>query len=108
MSKYQRKDFNTAPDDFTRVRMPNKNNREMFGYVEQLLGTSRMRVRCEDGKVRLGRVSGGKRRYMWVAEGDLVIVQTWEIEGDIKADIIFKYQRTQEFYLRSKGVLKDL
>ena len=108
MAKYQKKDFNKDPDDFTRVRMPHRDQGEMFAYVEQLLGTSRMRMRCEDGKIRLGKVPGGKRRYMWVTENDLVLIKPWELEGDIKCDIVFKYQRTQESYLRNKGFLKDL
>lgn len=109
MAKYQKKDFGRENvDDFTRVRMPKRNVGELFGYVEQLVGAVRMRVRCEDGNVRMCRVPGGKRRYMWVRENDLVIVQPWELEGDSKGDIVFKYDRTQEAYLRSKGFLNKL
>ena len=106
MAKYQKKRFNDEISDVTRVRMPKKG--EMLGYVERLLGAARMYVRCEDGKVRLCRVPGGKRRYVWVRENDLVIVKPWELEGDEKGDVVFKYQRTQEAYLRNKGFLKKL
>ena len=76
--------------------------------VERLLGAARMYVRCEDGKVRLCRVPGGKKRYVWVRENDLVIVSPWDLEGDTKGDVVFKYDRTQEAYLRNKGFLKNL
>ncbi|MBR9679205.1 MAG: translation initiation factor eIF-1A [Nanoarchaeota archaeon] len=106
MAKYQKKRFDDNVSDITRVRMPK--NGEMLGFVERLLGAARMYVRCEDGKVRLCRVPGGKRRYVWVRENDLVIVKPWELEGDSKGDVVFKYQRTQEAYLRNKGFLKNL
>jgi translation initiation factor 1A len=109
MAKYQKKRFRKdEQDDFTRVRMPNRKEGEMFGYVERLMGAARMQVRCEDGKVRLCRVPGAKKRYMWVRENDLVVVKPWELEGDSKGDVVYKYRRTQESYLRSKGFLKDL
>ena len=106
MAKYQKKRFDSNVSEITRVRMPK--GKELFGYVERLLGAARMHVRCADGKVRLCRVPGGKRRYMWVRENDLVLINPWVLEGDKKADVVYKYQRTQESYLRSKGFLKDL
>jgi len=92
---------------YVRVRLPNKSRGEVFGIVEKLAGAYRMYVRCSDGKVRLCRVPGAKRRRMWITENCLVIVQPWEIEKDTRGDIIFKYTKGQAANLRAKGFLKD-
>jgi translation initiation factor 1A len=91
-------------DEIKKIRVPRQG--EVLGVVEQRLGFNKMYVRCMDKKIRVGRVPGRKRR-LWVREGDLVLLQPWSVQGDIKADIIFRYTRTQAGWLRKKGVLKD-
>jgi translation initiation factor 1A len=63
---------------------------EVFGTVEQLLGASRMLVRCKDEKIRVSRIPGKMRRRIWVREGDIVIVKPWEVQGDKKGDVVYK------------------
>jgi translation initiation factor 1A len=65
-------------------------------------------VRCLDGKTRICRIPGRLKRRLWVREGDIVIVQPWEYQGDEKGDIIDKYSRTQTNYIKKKGYLKQL
>ncbi|PIN96084.1 translation initiation factor eIF-1A [Candidatus Micrarchaeota archaeon CG10_big_fil_rev_8_21_14_0_10_60_32] len=79
---------------------------EIFGVVMQLLGGARMRVQCADGKQRMVRVPGKIRRYIWVREGDVVLVKPWSVEGDEKADIAYRYTRLQVEQLRRRGLLK--
>ena len=43
-----------------------------------------------------------------VREGDLVIVEPWEFQGDEKGDVILKYRRNQVDYLKKKGYLRML
>jgi len=40
------------------VRVPRKQDREILGVVESMLGANKIRVRCMDGVVRLGRIPG--------------------------------------------------
>lgn len=92
-------------DEVLRVRLPQEG--ELFGYVEQLLGDRRMRVRCSDGKTRICRIPGRLRR-VWVREDDIVLVQPWPVEGDKKGDIVWKYRAIEVEWLKSKGYLDDI
>ena len=83
----QRK-FEQQQMEIQRVRLPR--GREVFGVLDQRLGSSRSRVRCLDGKERVCRIPGRLRRRLWVREGDIVIVEPWEFDNT-KADILFKY-----------------
>ena len=67
-----------------------------------------MKARCLDGKERICRIPGRMKRYLWVREGDVVIVQPWEFGGDDKGDIIYKYTKPQTQFLKRKGYLKKL
>ena len=90
-----------------RVRLPQKN--EILGIVQQRLGGSRMRVLCLDGKERICRIPGRLRRALWVRENNVVIVQPWELGGDKKGDIIYKYRGKAEVeFLKRKGYLKNI
>jgi len=89
-----------------RIRLPGEG--EVFGVVEQHVGACRMYVKCDDGKVRLCRVPGRLMRKMWVKERDLVIVKPWEIQGDKRGDIIHRYTSTEVFWIKKKGLLKNI
>jgi translation initiation factor 1A len=97
---------NGEEEEISRTRIPR--GKQLVGYVEQLLGGKRMYVDCSDGKRRLCRVPGRLKRKCWVREGDYVIVEPWEIQGDEKGDIIWKYRRAQVTYLRRRGFLEDI
>ncbi len=91
--------------EITRIKLPK--GKEVYGVVEQRLGASRMRVRCLDGKSRICRIPGRMKRFLWVREGNYVVVEPWEFSGD-KGDIVFKYTLTQVQWLKNKGYLKEL
>lgn len=93
-------------EEITRVRLPQ--GRECLGIVQQRLGGSRMKVLCLDGKSRVCRIPGRLKRTLWVREGDIVIVEPWEIGGEAKGDIVIKYRKAQVFFLKKKGYLKKL
>src|SRR3972149_9688571 len=88
----------------TRVKLPKKD--EMLGIVEIRLGFGKSRVICIDGKTRVCRVPGHLKRKLWVRPDNIVIIKPWEYEGDIKGDIVYKYQNNQADWLRKKGYLK--
>lgn len=90
----------------TRIRLPR--NKESFGIIEQRLGGSRMKVKCLDGKTRICRIPGRLRRTLWVRERDIVIVEPWELGGEDKGDIIYKYTKSQIQFLKKKGYLQKI
>ena len=90
--------------EFVRVRLPRRKDGEMFGIADQLLGASRIRIMCADGKHRMGRIPGKIRKRMWIREGDLVIVQPWEFQDD-KANILYRYTKTHSMYLSRKKMI---
>ena len=91
-----------------RVRIPKPEENEILGIVEQMLGASRVRVRCMDGKTRMGRIPGKLKKRIWIREGDVVIVVPWEVQGDEKCDIVWRYTKTQVEWLTKRGYLNQL
>jgi translation initiation factor 1A len=90
-----------------RLPLPNTTKNEVFAVVDQRLGRSRMNVTCGDGKSRLARIPGSKRRKLKkIVIGDLLIIKPWDIQND-KADIRFKYKRNQVKLLSRKKLLPD-
>jgi len=86
-----------------RVRIPRGN--EVLGVVEAMLGSNKLRVRCQDNRIRLCRIPGRLRKRVWMEEGDIVLVEPWSIQGDKSGDILMKYNPTQTSWLRRKGIL---
>ena len=78
----------------------------MFAIAEQLLGGSRMNVICEDGKARMARIPGKMKRKQRIRAGDLLIIKPWEIQNS-KADIVFRYKRTQATTLSKRHLLPE-
>ena len=93
-------------DDISRTRFPR--DKQVIGICEQRVGGSRMKVKCMDGKVRICRIPGRLKRKLWVREGDVLLIEPWELSGDEKGDVIFKYKSIQVDVLKRKGFLKTL
>lgn len=86
--------------------MPDHRRKEMFAIAEQLLGGSRIRVVCEDGKSRMARIPGKMKRRMWIREGDLLIIKPWDFQ-DEKCDVKYRYFKTQAQYMSRNGLIPD-
>lgn len=84
-----------------RMRFPKEG--EVLGIVLGLMGGSRMKVACKDGKERMCRIPGKLKNKIWVKEGDVVIVKPFEIQGDTKGDIIWRYFPLQAKILKEEG-----
>ncbi|MHA1651519.1 MAG: translation initiation factor eIF-1A [Candidatus Helarchaeota archaeon] len=87
----------------TRVRLPIEG--EVLGIAVQMLGGSRVRVQCMDGKMRLCRIRGKIVKRMWVREGDVVLVSPWPFQDD-RGDIVHRYTRAQADWLERNGYLE--
>ena len=92
----------STEEDVTRVRLPNIKENEMFGIADQLLGASKIRVMCEDGQSRMGRIPGKIKKRMWIREGDLLIISIWDFQPD-KCDVRFRYTKTQASNLSKRN-----
>ena len=87
-----------------RVRIPRRG--EMLGIVEAMLGANKLKVRCEDGLVRIVRIPGKLRKRVWVRERDAILLKPWEIQGDTRANMVWRYTKTESGWLRRRGILK--
>ena len=92
--------------EYVRLPLPNRNNNEMFAIADRLMGGSRINVICADGKSRMARIPGRLKRKQRVRAGDLVIIKPWDIQNE-KADIIFRYRRTQAMALSRRRLLPE-
>jgi translation initiation factor 1A len=89
-----------------RVRTPNKNEGEMFGIIIQMLGFDRVRVRCEDGNIRVGRIPGRMKKRVWMRVGDTVLLAPWDFQTDEKCDVVYRYRGNELEWLEKRGILK--
>lgn len=96
-----------VPEGEVRVKLPKQG--EMFGLAQELLGASHMNVLCEDGQVRMCRIIGKMKRRFWIREGDIVIIRPWTFTTkDQKADLVWRFTKTQSQKLQRQGHLKWL
>jgi len=97
---------NPEGEEYIRLRLPKKQNKEMFAIADQLMGGSRINVVCDDGKSRMARIPGKMKRKARVRTGDLLIIKPWDIQNE-KADIIYRYSRTQANTLNRRKLLPE-
>ena len=92
------------PNEPIRVRLPKEG--EVLGTVIQSVGGGRIQVDCQDGQERLCRIPGKIRRRLWVRSGDIVVTKPWAINGETRADIVWRYNFAQANWLKEKGYVK--
>ncbi len=92
--------------DHSKIKLPQ--GKQVFGIVLSELGGARMLVYCSDDKERVCRVPGRLRTFLWVKEGDIVIVEPWDIQSDERGDIVWRYKPLEVNWLKEKGYLKNL
>ncbi len=96
----------TEEEEIARTKKPREG--EILGIVEQMLGSNKLRVKCDDGKERIGRIPGKLRKRVWIRMGDLVIVEPWKAMPDNRADITWRYTKTQANWLQRNNLIKNL
>jgi translation initiation factor 1A len=104
--KEEQERIDALQEEIRRIKLPR--NGQVIGLLDRRLGGSRCYVRCMDGKTRNCRIPGRLKRSLWVREGDIILVEPWELEGDEKGDIVFKYSKAQVDMLNKRGHLKSL
>ena len=105
-SHNQHKGTEESEEGYYRLPLPNRKKNELFAIADQLLGGSRIHVICEDKKSRMARIPGKMKRKARVRAGDLLIIKPWDIQNE-KADIVFRYSRTQASSLSRRKLLPE-
>jgi len=82
------------------LRMPDDN--QVFAVVTEMLGGSRVQLRCADGEERMGRIPGRMKFRTWIQEGDVVIAEPWDWQ-DEKANVEWRYDDDAAEQLRQEG-----
>ena len=78
-----------------------------FGYVKDMLGNGRVKIMCEDGITRIGRIRGSMRQYknkVIIKAMDLILISKRDYEDD-KVDIIHKYSPEDSSLLYTENEL---
>ncbi|MDP6294081.1 MAG: translation initiation factor eIF-1A [Candidatus Woesearchaeota archaeon] len=91
-------------EDMRRTPIPREG--QILAVCMQRVGGSRVLAKCMDGKQRNCRIPGRLKRRLWVRERDILLVEPWELGGDEKGDVVFKYKPIQVNVLKKKGLLK--
>jgi translation initiation factor 1A len=110
---YKNRNRNSSEEGVTRVKFPSRRKGEMFARVIDIYGNDRMRVFCEDGKHRIGRIRGKIKKRVWIRKGDLVIVNPWDWESEIedklgKAEITWRYRKNEISWLNRNRKIPDI
>ena len=99
---------NKYPESTGPIRVRTPRGTEVLGKVEQRAGGNRMVIACFDGKTRNCRIPGRLKRKLWVRQGNIVLVEPWEFEGDKKGDVMYSYKPAGVQWLKNKGFLKEI
>jgi translation initiation factor 1A len=102
----KRKQQGPPTEELVRVRTPRRADGEMYGIIIQMLGFDRVRVRCEDGEIRIGRIPGRMKKRVWMRVGDTVVIVPWDFQSDQKCDVVYRYRGNELDWLQKKGLLK--
>jgi len=93
-------------EEIRRIKRPDEG--QIYATVEQMLGSDKLRVQCEDGKERIARIPGRMRKRIWIRVGDLILVEPWKVQTDSRCDVAWRYTPTQAHWIRKKGILKNI
>ena len=78
-----------------------------YAVVREMSGGSRMSALCEDGNNRMVRIPGKLKRRMWCRPNDLILIKPWPIQGDIKADLVYRYLPAERKWLYRRDMVPE-
>ena len=78
-----------------------------YAVVREMSGGSRMSALCEDGNNRMVRIPGKLKRRMWCRPNDLILIKPWPIQGDIKADLVYRYLPAERSWLYRRDMVPE-
>ena len=78
-----------------------------YAVVREMSGGSRMSALCEDGNNRMVRIPGKLKRRMWCRPNDLILIKPWPIQGNIKADLVYRYLPAEKSWLYRRDMVPE-
>ena len=82
---------------------------QQYAVVREMSGGSRMVALCEDGNNRMVRIPGRLKRRMWIRVNDIILIKPWPVQGDRKADLVYRYLPAERNWLRKRKMIpRDL
>lgn len=99
---------NDTNQPITKVKTPYKPKEELMAVVMEMSGGSRLKALCADGKKRMVRIRGKLKKKMWVRPYDFIIIKKWSVQADQKADLIYRYTKTELSFLQRKGLIPEI
>ena len=79
--------------------------KQQYAIVREMSGGSRMVALCEDGKNRMIRIPGRLKRRMWTRVNDIILIHPWPVQGDKKADLVYRYLPAERNWLRKRKMI---
>ncbi|MBY9006883.1 MAG: translation initiation factor eIF-1A [Candidatus Lokiarchaeota archaeon] len=100
-------------ENIGRVKFPRRRSGEMFARIVDIYGNERMRVFCEDGVARIGRIRGKIKKRVWIRKGDLVVINPWDWETPVKdelgkAEISWRYTKSEISWLSRNNKIPEI
>lgn len=83
-----------------------KGDGEEYGIVSKRLGGANLQVECIDGVTRLCHIRGTMRNKVWMAEGDLVLINIRGFQTD-RGDVVWKYHPNEARKLKQLDHIPD-
>lgn len=78
-----------------------------YAVVREMSGGSRMSALCEDGNNRMVRIPGKLKRRMWCRPNDLILIKPWPIQGNLKADLVYRYLPAEKSWLYRRDMVPE-
>jgi initiation factor 1A len=107
------KNKNNFQEEITieKIQLPEREKNQMFGYIVEKTGGGKLRVMCEDKKIRMARIPKKLKKMKWrmfFNIGDYVIIQLQEVRPEEYCDVIYKYRDIEVEKLKEAGILPEL
>tara|TARA_R110000744_G_scaffold103156_1_gene197910 strand:- start:918 stop:1247 length:330 start_codon:yes stop_codon:yes gene_type:complete len=78
-----------------------------FAVIREFNGGSRFVALCQDGNNRMIRIPGKLKRRMWCRVNDLILIKPWIVQGDVKADLVYRYLPAERNWLRRRSMIPE-
>jgi len=80
---------------------------QQYAIIREMSGGSRMVALCEDGNNRMIRIPGKLKRRMWCRDNDIVLIKPWPVQGDRKADLVYRYLPAERNWLYRRSIVPE-
>ena len=83
-----------------------KDEGQMYGYVEQLVGNNRLFAICCDGKKMLCHIRGKMVKRVWIKTGDIILLSLRDFQMN-RADVLHRYTDDDVSKLKAMGEITN-